>query len=286
MPIHDLSNKVVLITGIGCIGEGWGNGTTMATLFARQGGIVFGCDLNLEAANKAAEQIRKDPEAANHPCRKSNSSVVDVLQQSTDVTKSSHCQAFFDACMTKHGRIDILINNVGKSEPGGPAEMTEEVWDYQTNVNLKSVYLMCHLVLPVMEAQETGGCVLNVGSIAGLRYIAKPQVAYAATKAAVVQFTKTTAVIYAQRTGGKVRLNTVIPGLMATPLVSVLADKYGGGDQEGFRKIRDAQVPTGKMGTAWDVAHAGLYLCSDEASYVTGQEIIVDGGITDSTGRV
>ncbi|KAK4897168.1 hypothetical protein LTR27_005061 [Elasticomyces elasticus] len=286
MPIHDLSNKVVLITGIGCIGEGWGNGTTMATLFARQGGIVFGCDLNLEAANKAAEQIRKDSEAANHPCRKSDASVVDVLQQSTDVTKSSHCQAFFDACMAKHGRIDILINNVGKSEPGGPAEMTEEVWDYQTNVNLKSVYLMCHLVLPVMEAQETGGCVLNVGSIAGLRYIAKPQVAYAATKAAVVQFTKTTAVIYAQRTGGKVRLNTVIPGLMATPLVSVLADKYGGGDQEGFRKIRDAQVPTGKMGTAWDVAHAGLYLCSDEASYVTGQEIIVDGGITDSTGRI
>ncbi|KAK0945222.1 hypothetical protein LTR48_000606 [Friedmanniomyces endolithicus] len=288
MPIHDLSNKIVLITGIGCIGEGWGNGTTMATLFARQGAIIFGCDINLEAANKAAEQIRRDPEVVGHYSRKSNteSSIVDVLQQSTDVTKSDHCKAFFDACMAKHGRIDILINNVGKSEPGGPAEMTEEVWDYQTNVNLKSVYLMCHLVLPVMEAQGSGGCVLNVGSIAGLRYIGKPQVAYAATKAAIVQFTKVTAVIYAQRTGGKVRLNTVIPGLMATPLVSVLADKYYGGDQEGFRKVRDAQVPTGRVGTAWDVAHAGLYLCSDEASYVTGQELIVDGGITDSTGRL
>ncbi|KAK0946631.1 hypothetical protein LTR29_001800 [Friedmanniomyces endolithicus] len=288
MPIHDLSNKIVLITGIGCIGEGLGNGTTMATLFARQGAVIFGCDINLEAANKAAEQIRRDPEVVGHYSRKSDSgsNVVDVLQQSTDVTKSDHCKAFFDACMTKHGRIDILINNVGKSEPGGPAEMTEEVWDYQTNVNLKSVYLMCHLVLPVMEAQESGGCVLNVGSIAGLRYIGKPQVAYAATKAAIVQFTKVTAVIYAQRTGGKVRLNTVIPGLMATPLVSVLADKYYGGDQEGFRKVRDAQVPTGRMGTAWDVAHAALYLCSDEASYVTGQELIVDGGITDSTGRL
>ncbi|KAK0252024.1 hypothetical protein LTR91_001782 [Friedmanniomyces endolithicus] len=288
MPIHDLSNKIVLITGIGCIGEGWGNGTTMATLFARQGAVIFGCDINLEAANKAAEQIRRDPEVVGHYSRKSDSgsNVVDVLQQSTDVTKSDHCKAFFDACMTKHGRIDILINNVGRSEPGGPAEMTEEVWDYQTNVNLKSVYLMCHLVLPVMEAQESGGCVLNVGSIAGLRYIGKPQVAYAATKAAIVQFTKVTAVIYAQRTGGKVRLNTVIPGLMATPLVSVLADKYYGGDQEGFRKVRDAQVPTGRMGTAWDVAHAALYLCSDEASYVTGQELIVDGGITDSTGRL
>ncbi|KAK3115763.1 hypothetical protein LTR53_004583 [Teratosphaeriaceae sp. CCFEE 6253] len=286
MPIHDLSNKVVLITGIGCIGDGWGNGTTMATLFARQGAMVFGCDLNLTAANKAAEQIRQDPEVVGHPCRKDGASIVDVFQQSTDVTKSDHCKAFVDACMAQHDRIDILINNVGKSEPGGPAEMSEAVWDYQTDVNLKSVYLMCHLVLPVLEAQTTGGCVLNVGSIAGLRYIAKPQVAYAATKAAVVQFTKTTAVIYAQRTQGRVRLNTVIPGLMATPLVTVLADKYGGGDQEGFRKIRDAQVPTGKMGTAWDVAHAGLFLCSDEASYVTGQEIIVDGGITDSTGRI
>lgn len=188
--------------------------------------------------------------------------------------------------MQKHGRVDILINNVGKSEPGGPAEMEEEIWDAQTDVNLKSVYLMCHLVLPIMEKQSSGGCVLNVGSVAGLRYIGKPQVAYAATKAAIQQFTKVTAVIYAQRTGGKVRLNTVIPGLMATPLVSVLAKKYAGGDEAGFRKTRDAQVPTGKMGTGWDVAHAALFLCSNEASYVTGQELIVDGGIVDSTGRV
>ena len=187
--------------------------------------------------------------------------------------------------MSKHGRIDILINNVGKSEPGGPAELSEQIWDAQIDVNLKSVYNMCHLVLPIMERQESGGRVLNVSSIAGMRYVGKPQVAYAATKSAIIQFTKTTAVIYAQRTGGKVRLNTVVPGLVATPLVSVLARKYAGDDQEGYRKTRDAQVPTGKMGTAWDVAHAALFLCSDEAGYVTGQEIVVDGGITASTGR-
>jgi NAD(P)-dependent dehydrogenase (short-subunit alcohol dehydrogenase family) len=115
--------------------------------------------------------------------------------------------------MAKHGRVDILINNVGKSEPGGPAELSEETWDSQTDVNLKSVYLMCHLVLPIMERQADGGRVLNVASIAGLRYVGKPQVAYAATKAAIIQFTRTTAVIYAQRTGGNVRLNTVVPGL-------------------------------------------------------------------------
>lgn len=209
-----------------------------------------------------------------------------MLRDGQDVTKSDQCQAFVNACLEKHGRIDVLVNNVGRSEPGGPAEMSEATWDAQTDVNLKSVYLMCHFVLPIMEEQPSGGCVLNVGSVAGMRYIGKPQVAYSACKAAIVQFTKATAVIYAQRTGGKVRLNTVIPGLMNTPLVSVLADKYGGGDQEGFRKIRDAQVPTGRMGSAWDVAHAGLFLCSDEASYVTGQEIVVDGGITDSTGRI
>lgn len=188
--------------------------------------------------------------------------------------------------MSKHGRIDILVNNVGKSEPGGPAELSEQTWDAQTDVNLKSVYLMCHLVLPIMERQETGGSVLNVASIAGLRYVGKPQVAYAATKAAIIQFTKTTAVIYAQRTGGKVRLNTVVPGLMATPLVSVLVKKYGaaGGDEARYKRMRDLQVPTGKMGSAWDIAHAALFLCSDEAGYITGQEIVVDGGIVNSTG--
>lgn len=189
--------------------------------------------------------------------------------------------------MSKHGRIDILVNNVGKSEPGGPAELSEEKWDEQTNINLKSVYLMCHLVLPIMEKQESGGCVLNVASIAGLRYVGKPQVAYSATKAAIIQFTKTTAVVYAQRTGSRVRLNTVVPGLMATPLVSVLAKKYGGGaggDEKRYKRMRDLQVPTGKMGSGWDVAHAALFLCSDESKYVTGQEIIVDGGIINSTG--
>ncbi|KAK4556689.1 hypothetical protein LTR86_006260 [Recurvomyces mirabilis] len=293
MPIHDLTNKVVLLTGklphptcIGAIAEGWGNGTTIAALFARQGATVFGCDINLEAANKAAAEINDDDEVKNHVSRKDGREGVEVFQQSTDVTNSTHCRAFVDACIQKHSRIDMLVNNVGLSQPGGPAELSEEIWDAQTNVNLKSVYLMCHLVLPILEAQESGGCVLNVSSIAGLRYIAKPQVAYAACKAAIIQFTKTTAVIYAERTGGKVRMNTVVPGLIHTPLVSVLAEKYAKGDQEGYRRTREQQVPMGRMGTAWDVAHAGLFLCSAEAGYITGQELVVDGGITSSTGRI
>ncbi|EME82681.1 uncharacterized protein MYCFIDRAFT_6684, partial [Pseudocercospora fijiensis CIRAD86] len=268
--------KVVLLTGIGAVREGYGNGTAMAAIMARQGAIVFGCDINLEAANKAANNINNEEETRSHPAR-SNGKL-------PDVTKKSACEAFVNACMEKYGRIDVLVNNVGKSEPGGPAELSEEAWDGQTDINLKTVYLMCHLVLPIMEKQATGGAVVNVSSVAGLRYIGKPQVGYAATKAAVIHFTKTTAVIYAQRTGGKVRLNTVVPGLINSPLVGVLTHKYADGDEEGYRKIRDKQSPTGKMGTVWDVAHAALYLCSDEAGYVTGQELVVDGAITDSTG--
>ncbi|TKA52899.1 hypothetical protein B0A49_11756 [Cryomyces minteri] len=276
MPIHDLTGNICLITGIGCIGEGWGNGTTIATLFARQGAALFGCDINLDAAERAASQIRADNECASPP-------TVTVLK--TDVTSSAACKQLVDACMAKHGRIDILVNNVGRSQPGGPAEMSEEVWDSQMDINLKSVYLMSHLVLPIMEAQSSGGAVVNISSVAGLRYIGKPQVAYSATKAAIIQFTKATAVIYAQRNPA-VRLNTVVPGLIDTPLVKMLADKYAGGDYEGFRKTRDAQVPTGRMGDAWDVADAALFLASSEARYVTGQEIVVDGGLVDSTGRV
>jgi len=172
---------------------------------------------------------------------------------------------------------------VGRSERGGPAEMTEEVWDAQIAINLKTVYLTCHEVLPIMEEQKSGA-VVSIGSIAGLRYIGKPQVAYAATKAAVMQFTKHTAVIYAQK---GVRLNAVLPGLMFTPLVHTIAGKYAGGDYEGYVKTRHEQVPTGKMGTSFDVANAVIFLSSNVAArYITGQKVVVDGGIVSSTGRL
>ena len=158
--------------------------------------------------------------------------------------------------------------------------MSEETWDAQTAVNLKSVYLTCHHVLPLMSAQSSGS-IINISSVAGMRYIGKPQVAYSATKAAVIQLTKATAVIYAPK---GVRLNVVVPGLIDTPLVSLLADKYAGGDLDGFRQARHQAVPMGKMGEAGDVANAVVFLASDVSRYVTGQKIVVDGGITSSTG--
>lgn len=169
--------------------------------------------------------------------------------------------------------------SVGRSEPGGPAEIDEPTWDKQTDINLKSVYLTCHEVLPIMEKQASG-VIINISSVAGLRYIGKPQVAYAASKAAINQFTKTTAVLYAKK---GVRLNTVVPGLMHTPLIGYLAGKYAGGDLQGLIEKRNHQVPVGIMGDGFDIANTVAFLASEKARYIVGQKIVVDGGITSTT---
>jgi NAD(P)-dependent dehydrogenase (short-subunit alcohol dehydrogenase family) len=260
-----LDGKVALVTGCGTKGEGWGNGKAIAVLLARQGAQVYGCDLDLEAAEATRRLIEEEGGTAQ--------------VQAADVTKAEQVKALVQACLARFGRIDILVNNVGRSEPGDPVTMAEDVWDEQMNVNLKSAFLCCKEVLPVMERQG-GGAVVNVSSIAGLRYVGKPQVAYAAAKAALMQMTATTAVLYASR---NIRLNSVVPGLVFTPLVKRLADKYAQGDFEGFVAHRHKQVPMGRMGDAWDVAHAALFLASDESKYITAQQLVVDGGITAAT---
>jgi NAD(P)-dependent dehydrogenase (short-subunit alcohol dehydrogenase family) len=260
-----LDGKVAIVTGCGSSGPGWGNGKAMAVLLARQGAKIAGFDRD-EAAAAETKRIIEDEGGACFVAR-------------CDATSAKQVNAFVADCVARFGRIDILINNVGRSEPGGPVELAEETFDEQIEVNLKTAYLLCKAVLPIMERQGSGS-VVSVSSVAGLRYVGKPQVAYAAGKAALLQFTRTTAVIYADR---GVRLNCVVPGLMSTPLVRRLADKYAGGDFEGFSAHRNAQVPMGRMGDAWDVAHAALFLASDEARYVTGTEIVVDGGLTAAT---
>ncbi|KAL4886143.1 putative short-chain dehydrogenase [Aspergillus karnatakaensis] len=268
-----LDNKIALITGLGQTHPpeaGFGIGAAIATKLSQQGAIIFGGNRSLPSASRTKAHI----ESLGGQC----------TIQETDVTDSASVKALVDACLAKHGRIDILINNVGKSEPGCPATMTEETWDSQVDLNLKSIYLTAHHVLPIMESQATGGAIVNISSIAGMRYIGKPQIAYSATKAAIMQFTKATAVIYAPR---NVRLNTVVPGLIYTPYTRELAKRYApGGDEGEYMRKRDEQVPMGRMGDAWDVANAVVFLVSDEARYVTGTEVVVDGGITASTGRV
>lgn len=203
--MHDLKGKIAVIIGLGQTGsEGWGIGAACAVVLARQGAIIFGGNRTTASATKTREAI----ESEGGQC--------DIV--TTDATSSASVKGLVEACVAKHGRIDILVANVGHSQPGCPATMAEEVWDGQMEVNLKSVYLACHHVLPAMETQPGGGAIVCVSSIAGLRYIGKPQVAYSSAKAAIMQFVKTTAVIYARR---GVRLNTVYPDSWRPPIFGV-----------------------------------------------------------------
>ncbi len=261
-----LEGRAALVLGAGSVGPGWGNGRAIAALFAREGARIFAVDRDAGAAAETAAHIRGEGGA--------------VAVHTADVTDSAAVKAAAAACVEAYGAIDVLVNNVGGSAPGGPVEMDEAVWDRQMDTNLRYVYLACKHVLPVMERQGSG-VVVNIASIAGLRHIGHDLAAYAASKAGLIQFTRVTAVSYAAK---GIRLNTVTPGLMHTPLVTHrLARERGGGDAEALVAARHRQPPMGRMGDAWDVAYAALFLACDESKYVTGTEIIVDGGLTATT---
>ncbi|KAF4994467.1 hypothetical protein FDECE_13116 [Fusarium decemcellulare] len=272
-PIYpDLAGKVALITGIGQVGPTdspfWGNGAATARLLSRSGVKIFGCDLNIDAAERTKERLLEEDENA----------IVNVM--AADVLKPAQVEALVAAVMEKHGRIDILINNVGQTSAGNPATMSEETWSFQIDLNLTSVYRLCHHVLPIMQKQGSGN-IINNASITALRYIGKHQIAYASAKAAVIRFTKAVGVMYAKE---NIRCNCVVPGLMYTPLVDNFAQSSNPGDQEAAKRILDHNCPMGWMGTGADVANAAAWLASGASRYVTSHELIVDGGITESTG--
>src|SRR4249920_2081315 len=165
----------------------------------------------------------------------------------------------------------------GASTPGGPVEMPEATFDAQVDHNLKSVFLGCKHVLPYMERQQ-GGAIVNIASTSGLRWTGAAQVAYAATKAGVIQLSRVVAVQYAPK---RIRVNTVVPGQLHTPMVEArLAGQRAGGDVEALLKQRQKRIPLGFAGDGRDTANAALFLASDEARFITGTEIVVDGGMT------
>lgn len=258
-----LHNKIALVAGAGCIGPGWGNGRATAVLFAREGAKVFAVDKSGAAMTETLELAREGGgEIRAYEC---------------DVTDSAAVKAMADACVAAFGRIDILVNNVGGSAAGGPVELSEEAWDAQIDYNLKSVFLGCKHVLPIMEKQG-GGVIINLASTSGQRWTGSAQVGYAASKAAVIQLSKVVAVQYAKK---GIRVNTVVPGQMHTPMVEArLAKQRSGGDVEALLKTRVSRIPAGFMGDGRDTANAILFLASDEARFVTGTEIVVDGGMT------
>jgi len=258
-----LQDKVALVFGAGSVGPGWGNGRATCVRFAEEGAKVFGFDRVPAAMDETVERV----EAAG----------ATMSTGECDVTDSAAIKAAIDACVARYGRIDVLVNNVGGSAKGGPVELSEEAWDSQVDVNLKSVFLACKHVLPIMEAQGSGS-IVNLSSTSGLRWTGSAQVGYAATKAAVIQLSKVVAVEYAPK---GIRVNAVAPGQMHTPLVEArLAGQRAGGDVEALLAQRQARIPLGWMGDGRDIANAVLFLASDEARFVTGTVVVVDGGMS------
>ena len=254
-----LKDKVALVTGAGSVGPGWGNGRATAARFVEEGARVFAVDRSEEFLR---ETVQKAQGITTHIC---------------DVTNAEAVRAMVAACEKQFGRIDILVNNVGGSAPGGPVEMSEEVWDGQLAHNLKGVFLACKHVLPVMERQK-GGAIVNLSSTSGIRWSGSAHVAYATAKAGILQFSRVLAAQYAAR---GIRVNTVVPGQLHTPLVEArLARQRTGGDVEKLLQDRLARIPLGFAGDGRDTANAVLFLASDEARFITGAEIIVDGGMT------
>ena len=261
----NLDGKTAIVTGCGSEGEGWGNGRAIATLLARQGAKVIGTDLNYKAAKNTQDFILKE----NNKCE----------IHEVNMSNKKDVDSFFKNVTKQHEKINILVNNVGRSEPGDPEVLDYDVWREQFSTNLDTAFFAIKQIIPIMKKID-GGSIVNISSVAGMRYVGKPQVGYSASKAALMQMTKTTAIIHAEN---KIRLNCVVPGLMHTPLVERLANKYADGKYDEFVKTRNNQVPMKKMGSSFDVANAVLFLASDEAKYITGTEIVVDGGLTATT---
>lgn len=252
---------MTLVFGAGCVGPGWGNGNSAAVAYAREGALVIAVDRDPRAAQATRDLIRAEGLAGE--------------ALAADVTVSDSVAQAVSDTMRLHGRIDILHNNVGYAGMGGPIELTEADWDRTLDLNLKGVFLACKHVLPVM-LQQGKGVIVNISSIAAIRWTGYPYAAYYAAKAGVNQLTVSLAMQYAAK---GIRANAIMPGLMDTPLIhQQIAGQYA--SAEDMVRARNAASPMGRMGTGWDVANASVFLASDEAAYITGVCLPVDGGIS------
>jgi NAD(P)-dependent dehydrogenase (short-subunit alcohol dehydrogenase family) len=261
-----LQDRVALVMGAGSSGPGWGNGKATAVTFAREGALVIAVDVVEAAARETAGIIAAEGNRAEaHAC---------------DVTAEDQVAALVGDIVARHGRIDILHNNVGIAVMGGPHEISPADWARVIDVNLNGVFNTCRHVLPVMLRQRAGN-IINVSSLAAVRYAGYPYSSYYATKGAINQFTVGLALEHAS---DGIRANVIMPGLMDTPLIyKQISGQYGSAEE--MVQARHAMCPTGRMGTAWDVANAALFLASDESAYITGHCLPVDGGLSMQTGR-
>ena len=256
-----LENRVALVFGAGSVGPGWGNGKAAAVAYAREGALVTCVDWNAEAAEETASIIRREGGRAEaYEC---------------DITASRDVQDTVARTVAALGPVAILHNNVGQAKLGDPVELSEEEWQRQLDLNVTGMFLTCKYTLPVML--EAGrGVVTNISSVAAIRWTGYAYASYYASKGAVNQFTVGLAVQYARQ---GIRANAIMPGLMDTPhIYQHIQGAYG--SAEAMVRQRSDACPMGRMGTGWDVANAAVFLASDEAGYITGVCLPVDGGIS------
>ncbi len=257
-----LKDKTAIIVGAGQTdGDTIGNGRAMAIRFAQEGATVFCVDRNLASAQETAAMIEAEGGRA--------------IANQADVTDTAQCAALAAAANNQLGRIDILVNNVGVGSGDAPPHaIEEEAWDRIMDINLKSMAMTIRHVLPVMRQQKSGA-ILNISSLAAIA--GHHMVTYEVSKMGVNRLTTVTA-------GGNakynIRCNCIMPGLIDTPMAITSISKSRGVSADQLRAERNARVPMGHMGSAWDIANAALFLCSDEASFISGAILPVDGGMS------
>jgi NAD(P)-dependent dehydrogenase (short-subunit alcohol dehydrogenase family) len=258
-----LKDKIAIVIGAGqSPGEGMGNGRATVLRFVEEGATVLAVDNNISSAEETAAMAR----ARSGEC----------VAFEADVCRESTLAAMADAARQRWGRIDVLHYNVGVSIAGGDApleEITEAAFDRIATINLRGAIMACKHVLPVMRAHRSG-VVITISSVAAWEQY--PNVAYKATKAGMIAFTQQVAIQNAQF---GIRANVILPGLMDTPMAVDTRARVSGKSRAEVAAARDARVPLRhRMGTAWDVANAALFLASDEANFITGVALPVDGG--------
>lgn len=261
-----LEGKTAIIVGAGQTpGETIGNGRAMAVLFARHGAHVMCVDRNYDRAEQTVIQVLGEGGRA--------------FAFGADVTLTHERAAIMEEALGRLSSIDILVNNVGIGEGDAPPHAIEEdAWDRIMNVNLKSMAMTIRQILPVMRKQRSGS-ILNISSLAAIG--GHHMVTYEVSKMAVNRLT--TAVASGNARYG-VRCNAIMPGLMDTPMAMTAVAASTGKAADVIRRERNDRVPTGHMGSAWDTAHAALFLCSDEARFINGAILPVDGGASTRIG--
>jgi NAD(P)-dependent dehydrogenase (short-subunit alcohol dehydrogenase family) len=257
-----LEGKTAIVVGAGCIGPGWGNGSAAAATFARHGARVMCVDANESSAADTADRIRQEGGQALHAC--------------ADIADLQQVERVVAATLQAYGGVDILHNNVGIAERGGPVEATSDGWDRVFAVNVKGALHCAKAVLPHMIARG-GGSIINISSIAAVGWTGHSMISYQASKAALNQFTRMVAV---QHAPDNVRCNCIMPGLIDSPRIYTSILSVFDGDVDKMRASRANAVPMRRMGEVWDIANAALFLASDEAKYITGSVLAVDGGMT------